>query len=134
MLHSYMEKSNMRHLKVLKLYEQDAETEVHTDASKDDYGAVMLQRYQKVGELHPVQYMSKKTDETIYGEAVNELNNERKKIRNEAAGNIEKIQKENKDAYDDLVAIKRMQTAQGKLTTNYLGPYEITQTTSVERG
>ena len=48
---------------VLKLYEQGVETEVHTDASKDGYSAVMLQRCKTDNEMHPVQFMSKKTNE-----------------------------------------------------------------------
>lgn len=45
---------------VLKIYDAAAETEVHTDASKEGYGAVLLQRDQD-GQFHPVYYMSQKT-------------------------------------------------------------------------
>ena len=44
---------------VLRLYERKAETEVHTDVSKEGYGAVLLQRFH--GKLHPVAFWSKKT-------------------------------------------------------------------------
>lgn len=46
---------------VLRIYNPDMETEVHTDASADGYGAVLLQRCPKDNQLHPVHYMSKKT-------------------------------------------------------------------------
>jgi len=44
---------------VLKLYIRGAKTELHTDASKDGFAAVLLQWFD--GRLHPVQYLSKKT-------------------------------------------------------------------------
>ncbi|XP_058128665.1 uncharacterized protein LOC131292920 [Anopheles ziemanni] len=37
---------------VLRLYDREAETKLHTDASKEGYGAVLLQRFE--GKLHPV--------------------------------------------------------------------------------
>lgn len=43
---------------VLKIYNPDLETEVHTDASVDGYGAVLLQKSPKDDQLHPVKYMS----------------------------------------------------------------------------
>jgi len=46
---------------VLQIYHPDYETEVHTDASKDGYGAVLLQKSPEDGKIHPVYYMSKKT-------------------------------------------------------------------------
>lgn len=46
---------------VLKIYDPSVDTELHTDASGDGYGAVLLQRNPKDGQMHPVQYMSKKT-------------------------------------------------------------------------
>lgn len=46
---------------VLKLYDPKAATEVHTDACKLGYGAVLLQKDRDDGELHPVQFMSRKT-------------------------------------------------------------------------
>lgn len=44
---------------VLSIYNQAYETEVHTDASIDGFGAVLLQMND--GQLHPVYFMSKKT-------------------------------------------------------------------------
>ncbi|XP_076660477.1 uncharacterized protein LOC143363832 [Halictus rubicundus] len=48
---------------VLRIYSPTAETELHTDASKEGYGAVLLQK--DIGEkmLHPVHYMSRKTSD-----------------------------------------------------------------------
>ena len=46
---------------VLHLYRPDRETELHTDASKDGYGAILLQRCPTDKEMHPVYYMSRKT-------------------------------------------------------------------------
>lgn len=39
---------------VLKIYQQNAETELHTDASKFGFGAVLLQRCNDDQQLHPV--------------------------------------------------------------------------------
>lgn len=46
---------------VLKLYDPDAVTEVHTDASKYGYGAILLQKSVDDQMLHPVQFMSRRT-------------------------------------------------------------------------
>ena len=46
---------------VLKIFTRGAETELHTDASKEGYGAVLLQRCVEDNELHPIHYMSRKT-------------------------------------------------------------------------
>ncbi|XP_070141607.1 uncharacterized protein [Drosophila kikkawai] len=47
---------------VLRIYSQNAHTELHTDASKDGFGATLLQRF---GEnLHPIFFWSKKTSES----------------------------------------------------------------------
>lgn len=46
---------------VLRIFNPDLETELHTDASADGYGAVLLQRSPKDNQFHPVHYMSKKT-------------------------------------------------------------------------
>lgn len=46
---------------VLKLFKFRAKTELHTDASKEGYGAVMLQQDDENGNMHPVCYMSRKT-------------------------------------------------------------------------
>lgn len=45
---------------VLKIYDQRAETELHTDASGIAYSAILMQRGDD-GNLHPVHYMSRKT-------------------------------------------------------------------------
>lgn len=54
-------KRNLCQSPVLKIYDPSVETELHTDASGDGYGAVLLQRNLKDNQMHPVQYMSKKT-------------------------------------------------------------------------
>lgn len=46
---------------VLKIYRPEDETEMHTDASQDGYGAVLLQRSNDDGQMHPVYYTSRKT-------------------------------------------------------------------------
>ncbi|GFV76405.1 retrovirus-related Pol polyprotein from transposon 17.6 [Trichonephila clavipes] len=45
---------------VLSIFQQGKTTELHTDASQQGYGAVLLQEAED-GKLHPVQYMSQKT-------------------------------------------------------------------------
>ncbi|GFW19412.1 transposon Tf2-6 polyprotein [Trichonephila clavipes] len=53
---------------VLHLYKYGRKTELHTDACKQGYGAILLQEAEN-GKLHPVSYMSKKTNtaEEKYG-------------------------------------------------------------------
>lgn len=46
---------------VLKIYDPDLETELHTDASLEAISAILLQRNREDGQLHPVYYMSRKT-------------------------------------------------------------------------
>ncbi|GFX79019.1 transposon Tf2-8 polyprotein [Trichonephila clavipes] len=46
---------------VLHLYKYGRKTELHTDACKQGYGAILLQEAED-GKLHPVYYMSKKTN------------------------------------------------------------------------
>ncbi|GFU54706.1 hypothetical protein TNCV_1037531 [Trichonephila clavipes] len=46
---------------VLHLYKYGKKTELHTDACKQGYGAILLQEAED-GKLHPVYYMSKKTN------------------------------------------------------------------------
>lgn len=48
----------------LKLYNPTAYTEVHADASKYGYGAVLLQKDGEDQQLHPIEYMSRKTTST----------------------------------------------------------------------
>ncbi|CAG4953742.1 unnamed protein product [Colias eurytheme] len=50
--------------KVLKIYDPNLETELHTDACAEGYGAVLLQRSLTDNKMHPVYYMSKKTSAT----------------------------------------------------------------------
>jgi len=46
---------------VLHLYRANATTELHTDASIDGYGAILLQKSDEDGALHPIYYSSGKT-------------------------------------------------------------------------
>ncbi|GFX45601.1 retrovirus-related Pol polyprotein from transposon 17.6 [Trichonephila clavipes] len=46
---------------ILYLYKYGRKTELHTDACKQEYGAILLQEAED-GKLHPVYYMSKKTN------------------------------------------------------------------------
>lgn len=46
---------------VLRLYKADAETELHTDASKLGFGAILLQKDSGDNQLHPIHYASWKT-------------------------------------------------------------------------
>lgn len=46
---------------VLRLYKLNAATELHTDASIDGYGAILLQESDEDGALHPIYYSSGKT-------------------------------------------------------------------------
>ncbi|GFU59522.1 retrovirus-related Pol polyprotein from transposon gypsy [Trichonephila clavipes] len=46
---------------ILHLYKYGRKTELHTDACKQGYGAILLQEVED-GKLHPVYYMSKKTN------------------------------------------------------------------------
>lgn len=48
---------------VLKIYEQSAETELHTDASSVAYAAILMQKDNSDLQLHPVHYMSRKTSD-----------------------------------------------------------------------
>lgn len=48
---------------VLTIFRYGAETELHTDASKWAFGAILLQRDFDDGKMHPVQYLSIKTSE-----------------------------------------------------------------------
>lgn len=46
---------------VLRIYDPHALTELHTDASKYGLGAILMQRDDQDGKMHPVYYYSKKT-------------------------------------------------------------------------
>lgn len=46
---------------VLNIFDQNREAEIHTDASIDGYGAILIQKSSEDGGLHPVNYMSRKT-------------------------------------------------------------------------
>ncbi|GFT00864.1 hypothetical protein TNCV_4053251 [Trichonephila clavipes] len=46
---------------ILHLYKYGRKTELHTDACKQGYGTILLQEAED-GKLHPVYYMSKKTN------------------------------------------------------------------------
>ncbi|GFW01347.1 retrovirus-related Pol polyprotein from transposon 17.6 [Trichonephila clavipes] len=46
---------------ILHLYKYGRKTELHTDACKQGYGAILLQEAED-GKFHPVYYMSKKTN------------------------------------------------------------------------
>ena len=49
---------------VLQLYQKRRIMELHTDASKDGYGAILLQVSPEDNKLHPVYYFSRKTTST----------------------------------------------------------------------
>ncbi|GFW52570.1 retrovirus-related Pol polyprotein from transposon 412 [Trichonephila clavipes] len=49
---------------ILHLYKYRRKTELHTDACKQGYGAILLQE-EEDGKLHPVYYMSKKTNTAV---------------------------------------------------------------------
>jgi len=46
---------------ILQIYRLDAITELHTDVSKEGYGAVLLQKRKEEDSFKPVHYMSHKT-------------------------------------------------------------------------
>jgi len=46
---------------VLKLYKINAETELHTDASMNGFGAILLQKDEVDSAWHPIYYSSYKT-------------------------------------------------------------------------
>ena len=51
---------------VLNLYRVGAETELHTDASKHGYGAILLQQNSEDKALHPVYYGKTTPTEETY--------------------------------------------------------------------
>ena len=54
-------KTSLMEKPVLRIYHQGGELELHTDASQDGLGAILLQRSYDDNLLHPVYYVSKKT-------------------------------------------------------------------------
>ncbi|GBN58313.1 Retrovirus-related Pol polyprotein from transposon 297, partial [Araneus ventricosus] len=46
---------------VLRIYNPNYETELHTDASSEGYGAILMQKSPDDKNFHPIYYMSKKT-------------------------------------------------------------------------
>lgn len=46
---------------ILRIYRDDAETQLHTDASKVGFGAILMQKDKDDDKFHPVYYMSEKT-------------------------------------------------------------------------
>ena len=54
-------KTSLSQQPILNLYRIGAETELHTDASKYGYGAILLQRNGEDGQLHPIYFASGKT-------------------------------------------------------------------------
>lgn len=48
---------------VLKIFDPQMETELHADACKYGYAAILMQKDPNDGSLHPVHYMSRKTNE-----------------------------------------------------------------------
>ncbi|XP_043279405.1 uncharacterized protein K02A2.6-like [Venturia canescens] len=48
---------------VLRIYRPDAETELHTDASKEGYGAALLQKGEDDEHFHAVYFTSRKTSD-----------------------------------------------------------------------
>lgn len=46
---------------VLMIYNPEAETQLHTDASQDGYGAILMQKSKQDNGYHPIHYMSRKT-------------------------------------------------------------------------
>lgn len=58
-----MLKAKLADAPILKIFNPISETELHTDASKIGYGALLLQRDPKDNLMHPVSYLSRKTSE-----------------------------------------------------------------------
>ncbi|GFU23148.1 retrovirus-related Pol polyprotein from transposon 17.6 [Trichonephila clavipes] len=80
---------------VLSIFQQGKTTELHTNASQQGYGTVLLQEAED-GKLHPVQYMSQKTTQaeekySSYELEVLAVVNALKKFRTYLLGNHFKI-------------------------------------------
>lgn len=56
-------KSKLSSDSVLKIFQQEAETQLWTDASKYGFGMILMQRCSDDGKFHPVYFMSLKTSE-----------------------------------------------------------------------
>ena len=54
-------KERLMNARVLKLYNSNATTEIHTDASMYGYGGGLLQKNTDDQQFHPVEYKSRKT-------------------------------------------------------------------------
>lgn len=54
-------KSKLVDRPTLAFYDREAETELHTDASKDGIGGILLQRDKQTGQYRPIAYYSRKT-------------------------------------------------------------------------
>jgi transposase InsO family protein len=48
---------------VLKIFDFESATELHTDASQDGFGAILFQKDDEKSELHPVYFWSRKTND-----------------------------------------------------------------------
>ncbi|GBM55522.1 hypothetical protein AVEN_16339-1 [Araneus ventricosus] len=49
---------------VLRIYNPNYETELHTDANLEEYGAILIQKPPDDENFYPTYYMSKKTTDT----------------------------------------------------------------------
>ncbi|XP_076382074.1 uncharacterized protein LOC143260475 [Megalopta genalis] len=58
-----MLKAALANKPTLRIYNPTAITELHTDASKDGYGAILLQKDVDEKHFHPVYFMSRKTSD-----------------------------------------------------------------------
>ncbi|GFV06806.1 retrovirus-related Pol polyprotein from transposon 17.6 [Trichonephila clavipes] len=104
---------------ILHIYKYGRKTDLHTDACKQGYGAIFLQEAED-GKLHPVYYISKKTNTAEENLKIERHNRRRKKAS---------LYKEG-----DLVAIQRTQFGAGlKLRPKFLGPYKITKVNSKDK-
>lgn len=56
-------KNELSKYPVLKLFDVEDETEVHTDACKDGIAAILLQKSKNDGKMHPCHYYSRTTNE-----------------------------------------------------------------------
>ena len=109
---------------VFLIYNPKLETELHTDASREGYGAILKQKSIEAQQLHPVHYMSRKTTSAEKNYSSYELEVlalimalkklriyllgikfkiiviNRDKVREKAKQQITKVQEENRQTYD----------------------------------